>query len=164
MTVSGMRGTGGVDPAARKDRLPSARPASSSGANGIEDRVTLSSAARAPQIPEKFRGMSGQAHADPKLAEELAYNYAHSEQSPLIDLSDLEAGTGPAKYAATGEPVTAESELRYKEMSASLLTASASLYSKEKANGTADADILDKLLSMLGSQSDEFRTIIDLGT
>jgi hypothetical protein len=117
MAVSGVRGGGGIDPLGLREHQPSARPAASGGTSGVEDCVTLSSAARAAQVPEKFRGVVASAHADPELAQQLAYEYANTDQAPIIDLSDLEAGTGPAKYAATGEPVTPESELRYKQMS-----------------------------------------------
>lgn len=159
MAVSGVRGGGGIESVNAGARPPSARPLANSGAKDIEDRVTLSPAARAPLLPEKFRGMVASAHADPKIAQQLAYSYANSDQAPIIDLSDVEAGTGPAKYAATGEPVTSESELRYKEMTTSLRAATASLYTREKANGTADADILEKLLSTIAAQPAEFRDI-----
>lgn len=163
MALPGVRGPGSVDRLELRERQASTRPSSAGAASSLEDRVTLSSAAR-PQVPERFRALSSQAHSDPKLAEQLAHDYALTEQSPIIDLSDLEAGRGPAKYAATGEPVTFESEQRYKEMAASLREATASLYSQEKAKGTADADILDKLLSRIGAQPQEFRNITGWGS
>jgi hypothetical protein len=165
MAVFGVRGPAGVSPLDPAKQRTSTRPASSRDGSRVEDRVTLSSAARSsPQIPEKLRSLSMQAHADPKLAEQLAYDYAHTEQSPILDISGLENASGPARYASTGEPVTAESEQRYKQQAESLRSSMSTLYADEKAKGTPAADLLDKLLATLGSQpGDDFKTVIGLG-
>ena len=164
MQIPDKRGVGSVRPVSIG--LPSTKPpaAAGEGSRCVDDSVSLSSAARERQAAAthpRFGYHSVQAHADPKLAEQLAHDYAHNEQSPIIDLTDLQSGRGPAKYAATGEPVTPESEGRYKRMAESLRSASLALYRAEKVKGTGDADIFDKLIAMVDAQPAEFRNIID---
>jgi hypothetical protein len=101
------------------------------------------------------------AHADAALADQLAHNYSHNPLHQVVDLTDEIAGTGPMKYAATGEPVTPESEARYKKLAENLQTASLALYDQEKAKGTGAAEIFDKLIALVDSQSEDFRSIID---
>ena len=127
----------------------------------IEDKVTLSSAAREPPLPERFRSLSESAHADPKLAEQLASGYANTEWHRMLDFTAFDAGTGPVKYSATGEPVTAESEARYGQQAEVLRGKSSELYELEKSKGTPAADIFDKLLSLINSQPADFRAAIN---
>lgn len=161
MSIKGLGGASGVDPAQLRERLGSLRPDSQ--ASNIKDRVTLSPAARSP-LPEKLRTVSAMGHAEPKVAEQLAYDYAHTEQSPIIDISGLEDGSGPARYAATGEAVTPESERRYKEQAESLRAEMSSLYASEKAKKTPAAELLDKLLGTLASSPAQFQNVIGLNT
>jgi hypothetical protein len=107
--------------------------------------------------------MSVAAHADPEVAQQLADDYAHVVHGPIYDITDLEDGTGPLRYSATGEPGTPESEIRYKQQGESLQTASLALYDDERAKGTGAAEIFDKLIALVDSQSEDFRTIIDWG-
>ena len=64
------------------------------------------------------------------------------------------------KYAATGEPVTAESEARFKEYAQQLRAASLALYNEERAKGTSSADIFDKLVALGDAQSADFRAMM----
>jgi len=98
------------------------------------------------------------AHQDSELADQLAYDYGHTLHTPLYDLSRWDEEGFP-RYSATGEPVTAESEARYRQQGELLRTASLALYNEEIAKGTASADIFDKLLALGDRQSEEFRTI-----
>jgi hypothetical protein len=77
----------------------------------------------------------------------------------MYDLSGLEDGSGPMRYTATGEPVTPESEARYKKMADSFHSATMALYNAETAKGTDAADIFDKLVALGDSQSAEYRNV-----
>jgi hypothetical protein len=160
--VSGTLGLGGIEPL--KIERQSTQPTASNSSKAIEDSLTLSSAARAREVAAthpRFGALSVHAHADPALADQLAYDYAHIVHGPIVDLTDEIAGTGPAKYAATGEPVTPERDAFYRRQAEGVQAASLSLYHQERAKGTDAADIFDKLIALGDSQSVEFRDIID---
>lgn len=78
-----------------------------------------------------------------------------------FDATDEIAGTGPLKYAATGEPVTAESEARFNEYAREYKAASLALYNEERAKGTSSADIFDKLIALGDAQPANFRAMMD---
>ena len=40
------------------------------------------------------------------ISDQVTYDFAHNLQQPLIDATDWHNGTGPLRYAATGEPYT----------------------------------------------------------
>jgi hypothetical protein len=160
--ISGVIGFDGLSPVAT-DRK-STQPVVSTSSQRIDDPITLSSEARAREAAAshpRFGALSAAAHRDPELARQLAYDYAHIAQQPILDLSEQEAGTGPARYAATGEPVTPERDAYYKQQADKFLSASLSLYNKEMANGTDPADTFDKLIALGDAQSAEFRSIVD---
>jgi hypothetical protein len=127
--------------------------------------VALSSEARARESAAshpRFGAFSQRAHVDPDFAAEMAYAYSHLDDGPLYDMSAWEgAGTGPTRYSATGEVVTPKSEARYKHLAASHGAASLSLYNAEMAKGTDPADIFDKLIALVDSQPEDFRSFID---
>lgn len=123
------------------------------------DKVSLSPAALTQSVappPARLQSLATSARADADLAETLAYRYAHTQMDVGIDATAFMAGTGPLRYAATGETVTPEGTERFNEQSASLQKASAALYETERAKGTAAADILDKLFGLIGTQSPDF--------
>jgi hypothetical protein len=108
----------------------------------------------------RFGELSAAAHRDQDLADQLAYNYGHIEVHQLVDLTDQVAGTGPMKYAATGEPVTAESEARFKAYAEDHRSASRALYDEERAKGTSSADTFDKLIALGDAQPADFRAMM----
>lgn len=118
------------------------------------DSVTISQAAR-DLLSATVSGVrsdstlskmvSKSAHEDPVQAEKLAYDYSHCQQVPWLDFSEHTKGTGPIRYAATGQPVTEESEAYFNSVSSAVLQHGTDLYNTEKAKGTPAADILDKL-------------------
>jgi hypothetical protein len=112
--ILGTPGLDGIEPATVERQAIQAATGNSS--KKIDDSVTFSSAARqreAASTHPRFGALSVQAHLDRDLADRLAYDYAHVTHRPIIDLTDEIAGTGPAKYAATGEPVTSDRDARY---------------------------------------------------
>lgn len=162
MKILGTPGLDGIEPATVERQAIQAATGNSS--KKIDDSVTFSSAARqreAASTHPRFGALSVQAHLDRDLADRLAYDYAHVTHRPIIDLTDEIAGTGPAKYAATGEPVTSDRDARYEQQAQSLRAKSLALYDAERAKGTASADIFDKLIALGDSQPVEFRDIID---
>lgn len=159
MAISGIRGMAGMDPAALRS-ASSSLPAKH-GRMSIEDTVTLSAAARQAQLPERIRSLSVTAHENPALAEQLARDYAYTPLRPVIDMTEHVAGTGPERYAATGEPVTLESQSKYEQAAALFRDKTSSLYELEKSKGTAAADILDKIFSLINAQPSDFRSMID---
>jgi hypothetical protein len=91
----------------------------------------------------------------------MAYDYGHIDIQQMVDLTDEIAGTGPMKYTATGEPVTAESEARFNEFARHYKAASLALYNEERAKGTSSADIFDKLIALGDAQPAEFRAMMN---
>jgi hypothetical protein len=150
------------------DRIPVERatvqPAAGISSKRLEDPITLSAAARSREAAAahpRFGELSASAHRDKGLADQLAYNYGHIELHQLVDLTDQIAGTGPMKYAATGEPVTAESEARFKAYAEEFQAASLALYNAERVRGTSSADIFDKLIALGDTQPADFRAMMD---
>jgi len=159
--VSGSLGVGALAPIAQERR---AAPVAG-GSNGkVDDSLTVSSEARAraeAAAHPRFGSLSVAAHGDPDLADQLAYDYSHDPLQPLVDLTDEIAGTGPMRYAATGEPVTAESEARFEQYASDFQAASLALYNEERAKGTSSADIFDKLIALGDAQPADFRAMMD---
>lgn len=63
----------------------------------------------------------------------------------LIDASDWSTNSGPMRYVATGQPVTEASERAFHATAARMKEGRIELYQSEKAKGTPDAEILNKL-------------------
>lgn len=163
MHIYGKRGVDGIEPVAGV--TPSTQPEADDLGKSEGDSVTLSPDARARESAARhprFGAFSQRAHVDPEFADEMAYAYSHMDDGPLYDMRAWDgAGTGPSRYSATGEVVTPESEARYRKLAASHEAASRSLYDAEKAKGTDPADIFDKLIALLDSQPEDYRSFID---
>jgi len=130
----------------------------------IEDPSTFSAIARAraeAAAHPRFGQLSVAAHSNADLADQLAFDYGRIEVHPMVDLTDEIAGTGPMKYTATGEPVTAESEARFNEYARNFQAASRALYNAERGKGTNSADIFDKLIALGDAQPAEFRAMLN---
>lgn len=162
MRIGGALGLGGIESVAIHQAA--AQPAAIVSSKGLEDPITLSSTARAREaaaMHPRFGEFSTAAHRDKDFADQLAYQYGHIEVHQLVDARDEIAGTGPLKYAATGEPVTAESEARFKQYTSEFQAASRSLYNEERGKGTSSADIFDRLIALGDAQPAEFRAMTD---
>jgi hypothetical protein len=139
--------------------------AASNSSKQSADTVTFSSTARERESAAQhahFGALSVAAHQDPALADQLAYEYAHTEQTPLYDVTDIDKGI--VRYSNTGEIVTPESEARYQQLGKSLQSASLNLYDAEKAKGTDPADIYDELIALGNGQPADFRTVVNWET
>jgi hypothetical protein len=157
MNLSGSLGIGSLTPVTteRAAQLVSENPSQK-----LDDSITISSTARSraeAAAHPRWGALSARIHGDPGIADEVAYDFAHNVHQPLVSITEMMNGTGPVRYTATGEPVTLESEARYKGMAESLRAASVALYHEELAKGTESADIFDKLVALGDSQSAEFR-------
>ena len=151
-----------LDPEALRPPASSSRTAPS-GSTSLENKARLSEQAGSQQA--LLGSLSAHAHADPRLAEQLAYDYAQNEMHAIISISRVETGgDGIARYSATWEPVSPRSEARFKQQAAELRAASESLYRSEKRKGTAAADIFDKLIALIGSQPRGFLDAINWGS
>jgi hypothetical protein len=163
LRISGLLGPNQVDPIA--SGVASDQPAVGAASDPITDTVTFSAAARereAAAAQPRSGVLSVAAHKDPKLAEQLAHDYAYIVQGPLYDLTDWNKGI--LRYSNTGEIVTPESEARYRQVGEGLQAASLKLYNEEKAKGTAPADIYDKLVALGDEQPADLRTVINWAT
>ena len=143
----------------------------SSAAATIADPVTISEAARtlaassapaeeAPSLRYR-RIMLADAKADPDLAQKAAREYANDRSyelhGPLVDIRDY-----PTLYfSATGEVVTEESLAAFKEEAAKAREGRMALYQAEKAKGTPDAEILEKLFAYTDTLSDNYLSKIN---
>lgn len=98
-----------------------------------------------------------EARRDPRFAKREAERFAYDESwernGPLVDISH-----DPIRYAATGEVVTPESLATFKSEAAKVTSGRIALYQAEKAKGTPDALILEKLYSFVDAQSENYRS------
>lgn len=145
----------------QRQSIPSASASSA-------DAVTISQAARDRLAAESGKGsdstlaklLSEGAHEDPKRAEELAYERSHGPCAPWLDFSEHINGTGPIRYALTGEPVTEESEAYFNSIASAELQHRIDLYDAEKAKGTPAADILDKIFGYMDTLPARYREMM----
>ena len=157
MKVSGSFGLGALSPmvpdrqTAPVTEPPTAKVDSSS--ISPEARARAEAAAH-----PRFGVLSVAAHQDSELADQLAYDYGHTLHQPLLDISRWDE-EGFIRYSATGEPVTPQSEARFRQMAENFQTASLALYNEETAKGTDSAGIFDKLIELGDRQPAEFRTL-----
>jgi hypothetical protein len=91
-----------------------------------------------------------------KLAEQFAYDDSYEKHGPLVDISH-----DPIRYSATGEVVTEESLAAFKAEAAKVTAGRIALYQAEKARGTPDAQILEKLFSFVDGQSDNYLRLLN---
>lgn len=149
-------------PQPQRQRVPEAAATSADSvtiSQAARDRLSAESGARSDAtLPNSF---SQAAHADPKLAEKLAYDYSHDPLVPWLDFSDHTNGTGPIRYAATGQPVTEESEGYFNRFSSAELQNRVDLYNSEKAKGTPAADILDKIFGYIDTLPTRYKEMIN---
>ena len=98
---------------------------------------------------------------DPDAAYQLARSYAYVEDFQLLDASDFLADKGPLRSAVTGQPITAQGEKQFRAMASTLREGRLQLFESEKAKGTPDAEVLDKLRSFMDhtASADYLRTI-----
>ncbi|RZI44259.1 hypothetical protein EGT07_02205 [Herbaspirillum sp. HC18] len=111
--------------------------------------------------PNYAKLLSDSVHQDPALAEKLADEMSHGTYAAWLDFSDSIKGTGPVKYAATGQPVTEESESYFNSMGSAVLENKIKIYETEKAKGTPAADIVDKLLGYMDSLPTSYKEMIN---
>ena len=157
MKISGAQGSSGVVPVLGSRSITP--PTSSAPARPASDPVTLSTTARAREAASqhpRFGALSAAAHRDPKLASQLASEYATCVHQPIIDCSEW-----PYRYAATGEVWTPARDAHYAKLAQGLQAASSALYDQELAKGTDPADIIDKLVALGDTYSEELRDIVD---
>lgn len=139
--------------------MPPANPADSAASSS--STVTISQAARDLATAETPRNayamILDDARADPayakKVAEQFAYNDSYELHGPLVDITQ-----DPIRYSATGEVVTDENLAAFKAEAAEVTAGRIALYQAEKAKGTPDAQILEKLYSFVDEQSENYRS------
>lgn len=144
------------------DAGPPPPSAPTSGSSSRADSVTFSSTARAraeAAAHPRWGALSARLHAEPEIADQVAYDFAHNATQPPLDATEFLNGTGPLRFAGTGEPYTPESKARFEQLANKLKTESIALYDQERAKGTSSADIYDKLIALGDAQSSEFRAM-----
>lgn len=86
-----------------------------------------------------------------KRAEEFAYYDGYEKHGPLVDITH-----DPIRYSSTGEVVTEENLAEFKAEAAKVTAGRIALYQAEKAKGTSDIEILEKLFTYVDGQSDNY--------
>lgn len=133
----------------------------------VADKVTISPEAQAKLASSRsavattdaslqYREISlRDAQANPMDARKMAYDYAYDTSyethGPMVDISQ-----DPIRYSGTGEIVTDSNLAEFKNEAAKVTAGRIALYQAEKAMGTPDAEILDKLFSYTDTQSDSY--------
>lgn len=139
------------------------RQTSSASAADYADKVSISDAGKAlakveSESPsQEFRRIALEdANLDPAFAEKVARQYAYDDSlekgGPLVDISSYPT----MRYTYTGELVTDSNLAAFKAEAATARAGRTSLYEAEKANGTPDAEILEKLFRYTDTQSDSY--------
>jgi hypothetical protein len=139
------------------------------------DRVTISPEARElhraaeqeHEVEAELERYASEAHEGGELddahAAVLARVYAYGLDREQIDRSEEIAGTGPARYTATGAPVTRESERLFAALARDIRARRIALYEAEVAAGTAPLELLRKLVDFTAQQPAEYRATLELG-
>lgn len=160
MKISGSFGPAALTPVTTDRR---AALVGGNSAQKAADSITFSAAARSradAAAHPRWGALSAKVHADPVAAEQVAFDLAHNVQQEVLDVTEWAKGKGPIRYAATGEPYTAESRARFAEMAKNFQVAAAALYESERAKGTSAADIFDKLVALGDTQPAELRAMM----
>ena len=90
-----------------------------------------------------------------KFTHDFAYDDSYQTTGPLVDISNLPT----LRYTYTGEVVTDKNLADFKAEAATARTGRIALYESEKAKGTPDAEILEKLFRYTDAQSDGYLNI-----
>jgi hypothetical protein len=127
------------------------------------DTVTISPAARerlaASTEPRSCASIHKWA-TEAAQAEDLANLFARMNDAPLVDISESVKGTGPIRYAATGEPMSEEIDAWFQTAAQSAQVGRLALYNAEKAKGTPAADILDKIFAYNDAQPARYKELM----
>lgn len=87
-----------------------------------------------------------------QLTKDFAYDKSFETTGPLVDISNYPT----MRYTYTGELVTDSNLAAFKAEAATARTGRVALYEAEKAKGTTDAAILEKLFRFTDTQSDSY--------
>lgn len=107
--------------------------------------------------------LSQDAHSNPELAKQMAYDLAYAPEEPLLNITDFVNGTGPMRYTSTNMPVTEESQEYFNNMSAEVMQKKTAIYETGMQKGTAPADILDQMVAYMDSLPKEYQEMTNWG-
>lgn len=91
-----------------------------------------------------------------KFTHDFAYDDGYQTNGPLVDISNLPT----MRYTYTGEVVTEKNLADFKAEAATARIGRIALYEAEKAKGTPDAEILEKMFRYTDTQSDSYLNIV----
>ena len=91
-----------------------------------------------------------------KFAHDFAYDDGYQTNGPLVDITNYPT----MRYTYTGELVTDKNLAEFKAEAAIARTERIALYEAEKANGTTDPEIIEKLFRLTDSRSDSYLNIV----
>ncbi|WP_306606542.1 hypothetical protein [Azonexus sp.] len=91
-----------------------------------------------------------------KFAHDFAYDDGYQTNGPLVDITNYPT----MRYTYTGELVTDKNLAEFKAEAAIARTERIALYEAEKADGTADPEIIEKLFRLTDSRSDSYLNIV----
>lgn len=133
-----------------------------------EDRVTLSPEVRERQISaadaELNSALKRASQSNLSSADQASFaktdnqvkELAFQQDRAQLDTTDAAQGTGPVRYAATGEVVSAESDAKLAEKAAEVRQGRIALYQAEKAKGTPPSEIYEKIANFMSKQTPEY--------
>lgn len=147
-----------TDPTKNADQIS----LSSAGMNALAKDLTASAGITNTEMRSNVKDswLSQHAHSNPELAEAMAYNLANVPEAPLVNLTGFLNGTGPMRYTSNDAPVTKESEAYFDAIAPGILQGRINLYETEKAKGTPDAEIVDKLIGYMDGQPVRYQEMI----
>ena len=100
MKISGSLGIGSLTPVTTES---AAQLVSESPTQKLDDSITVSSTARlraeAASHP-RWGALSARLHAEPDIADQVAYEFSHNVHQPLVNITEMMNGTGPVRYTA----------------------------------------------------------------
>lgn len=127
------------------------------------DQTSPSAAERTPRYREmSLRNARNDAAFAEKTARDYAYDMSYETYGPLADIGSYPGA--PQHFSNTGEWVTDRNLAEFKNQAAKATAGRIALYQTEKAKGTPDADILDKLYGFTDTQPASCLSKVGWGT
>lgn len=127
-------------------------------------KISTTNGASAPSSSANFHLMSDitqklmdDARADPELAEQLAWAYAHQPDRPLLTLADYPNW----RLSSTGAVWTSDRHAAFARQAQWMVEERQALYDAEKAKGTPPTEILAQIFAQINGQAQDYKDALN---
>lgn len=116
-----------------------------------------SSSVNFPLMSDITQKLMDDARADPELAEQLAWAYAHQPDRPRLTLADYPN----LRLSSTGAVWTLDRRTAFARQAQWMVEERQMLYDAEKAKGTAPVDILAQIFAQINRQAQDYKDALN---